>query len=173
MGSALNVFHRIHYDLPDGNELRPAPPLHQVEHPLLRILKNGVQTFLADIAVVCNLFIQTDQPAEHRFVRDNARIVLYVRRGGHRRNQISDKFRAADLRRHIFLPQSVLQSHQIHRFSLIVQFHHRIEQNTVLFVVKVLPYHNLRGCNDGLTIHDHGTDDRLLRLHAVGQYSFQ
>ena len=108
MGSTLNILHGIHHDLPDGNKLRAAPSLHEIKHPFLGILQNRIQALFSDIAVVGDLFIQTDQPSQHRLFTHNARIVLYIRGGRHRHNQISDKLGAAHFRRYILLPQPVL-----------------------------------------------------------------
>ena len=94
--------------------------------------------------------------------------------GDQRRTQnIPDEFQTADLRRHILGLQAVLQSHQIHRTPCIVQLAHGLEQDPVLLIVEILAADKLGGHHNGLPIHDHGTDHRLLRLHAVGQNPFQ
>ena len=98
--------------------------------------------------------------------------MAHVGRGGDRIQKVSDKFQAADLRRHIFFPQALLQSDQIYRFSLIIKFQHGVEKDTILALVKIFTCNDFRGCHDRIPVHDHGTDDGLLSLHAMGQNPF-
>mgnify|MGYP002508642564 CR=1 FL=1 len=90
-------------------------------------------------------FVLNNQTAECRFFRYDIGIILYVGGSRHRRDQIPDKFQTADLRRHIFLLQPVLERHQINWFPFIIEFNHRLKEDAILLTVKIISRNNFRG----------------------------
>ena len=131
-----------------------------------------LQAVLARVAGIGDLLVDPDQPPEHRLLLDDLGVVLYVGRGRHRGQNLPHKVQAADLRRHVLLLQTILERHQIHRLSLVEQLHHGLEHDPILVLVKIVAGDHLGGGYDSLPVHQHGTDDGLLRLHAVGKDPF-
>ena len=168
-GSRLNPVHGVHHHLPNRSKVLGIALLYKLEHLFFRILQNVLQTFFPHIAGIGDLLVQPDQFAQGGLFSHNIGIIFDIGRSGHHPQQIPDELQAAHLRRHILLLQLVLQCDQIHRITLVVEFHHSLKQDAILLIVEIVPQDNLRSHHNGLPVHDHGTDHRLLCLHAVGQ----
>ena len=139
-GRHLNLVHGIHNHLADGHVIvRLMPLLHQLKDTLLRILQDAFQAFFSRITGVGDLLIETDQTAQRGFLPHNARIIFYVGRGKRGRQQLPDKLQTAHLRGHILGLQAVLQRHQVHRTSPVVQLPHGLKEDSVLLIIEVIP----------------------------------
>ena len=173
LGRRLYLVHGVHHHLPDGDIGIRGTFLHQLEYTFFRVLQYVFQAFLARVAGIGDVLVQAYQLPQDCLLRHDLGIGLDI--GGYQRRaeELLYKFQAADLRRHILGAQTLLQRHQIHRFSPVVQLAHGVEQDSVLFVVEILPAYQLRGLAYVLPVQKHGADDGLLRLHVVGQYTFK
>ena len=116
----LNLVHGVHDDLANGDISIRAAPLYQLENTLFRILQYVFQRFLAAVAGIGNLFIQSDQLPQYGLFRYYFNILLNVGGGNWRGENFPDKFQTADLRWYLLHAQALLQRDQIHRTSAVV-----------------------------------------------------
>ena len=132
--------------------------LKNIEKFFLRFFKNHLCALFLKIAGICHILCCPDQAAEKRFFADDIGIVFYVCRSRNCLDQLTDIFHAADIRRQIFFFQAVLQGNQIDRLSLITELHHRVKNNSVLILIKIITCQNF-GCNqNGIPVKKHGTN---------------
>ncbi len=172
-GRILYFLQRIHNHLADRHKITAAAARREkLEYFLLHDVHDRVDALSANIAFIRNLFHETDQFPAHGMIFHNLRIVFYVCRSRHSRQQIPHKLKARDLWRHILFFQLILECHQIHRHPLIVKLNHGVEQNPVLLIVKIFREKHFHRRHNRILIHNHGTDDRLLCFQAVWHDAF-
>ena len=142
------------------------------------LIQNTFERFFARIALILYLFRDPDEFPLHGIFFYNITIIFDIRGCRNRTHQFSNEFQTGDFLWYILFLEFILQCNQIHRLSAAVQFDHRIKENSILLVIKIFLQKDLHGCDNGILIHDHGTNDRLLgfqtvRHHPLDQRFFQ
>ena len=141
--------------------------MDNIKNAFFRVGKNILGRFLACITGVCDFLNCADQAAKRRFFAHDVCVVAHIGGSVERIQQIPGKFQTGYFRGNILLQQTILQRDQVDRLSFIIQLHHRIKKNAELLLIKIIAGDNFRCGEDGIRIHYHRADDRLLRLRAV------
>ena len=142
--------------------------LDHIKNTFLRRIHDLFNRLLVLIAGIGNLFINTDQSAQHRIISHCLRVLPDVRRYRYTINQLTDIFNTGKFLRDVFHLQAFLKRQNIYRLSFIVKFYHGLKKDAELPLIKIISCKHLRCRNNRIRIHDHGTDNRFLRIDAMG-----
>ena len=169
-GSLLYLLDNVHDDPVDPHKFAGAVPLlYQIEHTALGLFKKLFNSLRIQITVLLHFLAQLYHLPEYGFVRHDLCVMLGIHRCRNRLQYLRYGFCAYDLIRYIVLLKLVLQGYQIDRLTLLEQLYHILEQYSVLTVVEILLGQHIGRLHYGVSVHEHGTNNRLLGIQIVGK----
>ena len=164
----LDALHRRPHQLLHAREALQSALLAHLEDPLLRV----VEQLLGRRAPLEGLRDDRggglDEAAQERLLLHDLRVVLDVRRGGDRVDQLADVLLAAG-RIELAAPRElVAEGDGIDDFGALRDGDHRAEDPPMALVVEHRVVDMLTGAQNRVRVHEHRRDHRLLCLGGAG-----
>ena len=165
--SRLNLIYCRGHRISQGNIILGFHTSSHLVNLSLSVVDQISHFTLAGVAHICDTCSRIHEPAQHRFIRNDGRVVPSTGRRGHTRDDGVQVIHSTSTREHAGLGELFGHGDDIRGLTVGIQIQHGVINDFVLGLVKVFPAQNFNNVSHSVLAQKHSTQGALLRQEVV------